>query len=53
MHWIWNYGFWRGDTRNRWLEMGKVKFGEQLKAGSKQACVNVPSVITYHPSLKR
>ena len=35
------------------LQMGKVKFGERLKAGSKQACVNVPSIITDHPSLKR
>ena len=33
--------------------MGKVKFGQRLKAGSKQAGFGVPFVITYHPRLKK
>ena len=35
------------------LKMGKVKFGERLNAGSKQAGFGVPFVITYHPKLKK
>ena len=34
-------------------QIGKVKFGQRLKAGSKQASVGVPFVITYHPKLKK
>ena len=34
-------------------QMGKVKFGQRLKAGSKQAGFGVPFVITYHPKLKK
>ena len=34
-------------------EMGKVKFSQRLKAGSKQAGVGVPFVVTYHPKLKK
>ena len=34
-------------------QMGKIKFGQRLKAGSKQAGVGVPFVITYHPKLKK
>ena len=34
-------------------QMGKVKFGRRLKAGSKQADFGVPFVITYHPKLKK
>ena len=30
-------------------QMGKVKFGQRLKAGNKQAVFGVPFVITYHP----
>ena len=32
---------------------GKVKFGQRLKVGSKQAGFGVPFVITYHPKLKK
>ena len=35
------------------LQMEKVKFGHRLKAGSKQAGVGVPFVITYHSKLKK
>ena len=35
------------------LQMEKVKFGHRLKAGSKQAGVSVPFVITYHYKLKK
>ena len=34
-------------------QTGKVKFGQKLKAGSKQAVFGVPFVITYHPKLKK
>ena len=34
-------------------QMGKVKFGQRLKAGSRQAGFGVPFVITYHPKLKK
>ena len=34
-------------------QMGKVKFGQRLKAGSKQAGFGVPFVIWYHPKLKK
>ena len=34
-------------------QMGKIKFGQRLKAGSKQAGFSVPFVITYHPKLKK
>ena len=34
-------------------QMGKVKFSQRLKAGSKQAALGVPFVITYHPKLKK
>ena len=34
-------------------QMSKVKFGPRLKAGSKQAGVGIPFVITYHPKLKK
>ena len=34
-------------------QMRKVKFGQRLKAGSKQASFVVPFVITYHPKLKK
>ena len=30
-------------------QMGKVKFGQRLKTGGKQAGFDVPFVITYHP----
>ena len=33
--------------------MGKIKFAQRLKAGSKQAGFGVPFVITYHPKLKK
>ena len=33
-------------------QLGKVKFGQKLKDGSKQAGSGVPFVITYHPNLK-
>ena len=36
-------------------QMGKVKFGQRLKAlkGSKQAGFGAPFVITYHPKLNK
>ena len=34
-------------------QMEKVKFGQRLKAGSKQPGLGVPFVITYHPKLKK
>ena len=34
-------------------QMGKVKFGQRLKAESKEAGFGVPFVITYHPKLKK
>ena len=34
-------------------QMEKVKFGQRLKAGSKQEGFSVPFVITYHPNLKK
>ena len=34
-------------------QMRKVKFGQRLKTGNKQAGVGVPFVITYDPKLKR
>ena len=34
-------------------QMGKVKFGQRLKAGSKQAGFGVPFVIRYHPKFKK
>ena len=34
-------------------QMGKVKFGQKLKAGSKQVRFGVLFVITYHPRLKK
>ena len=34
-------------------QMGKVKFGQRLKAGSKQAGVGVPFIIKYHSKLKK
>ena len=34
-------------------QMGKVKFGQRLKAGSKQVGFAVPFVRTYHPKLKK
>ena len=34
-------------------QMGKVKFDQKLKAGSKQVGFSVPFVITYHPKLKK
>ena len=34
-------------------QMGKVTFGQRLKAGSKQAGCGVPFVIKYHPKLKK
>ena len=34
-------------------QMGKVKFGQRLKAGSKQEGVGVPFAITYHPKFKK
>ena len=34
-------------------QMGKVKFGQRLKVGSKQAGFGVPFVITYDPKLKK
>ena len=34
-------------------QMGKVKFGQRLKAGSKQAGFGFPFVITYHHKLKK
>ena len=34
-------------------QIGKVKFGQRLKAVSKQAGFSVPFFITYHPKLKK
>ena len=34
-------------------KMGKVKFGQMLKIGSKHAGVDVLFVITYHPKCKK
>ena len=34
-------------------QMGKVEFGQSLKAGSEYAGVVVAFVITYHPKLKK
>ena len=34
-------------------QMRKVKFGQRLKAGSKQADVGVQFFTTYHPKLKK
>ena len=34
-------------------QMGKIKFGRRLKAGSKQAGFRVPFLITYHPEIKK
>ena len=34
-------------------QMGKVKCGQRLKPGSKQAGFGVPLIITYHPRLKK
>ena len=34
-------------------QMGKDKFGQRLKAGSKQVSIGVPFVITYHLKLKK
>ena len=34
-------------------QMGKDKFGQRLKAGSKQVGIGVPFVITYHLKLKK
>ena len=34
-------------------QMGKVKFGQRLKVGGKQAGCGVPFVIKYHPKLKK
>ena len=34
-------------------QMGKVKFGQRLKARSKQVGFGVPFVITYLPKLKK
>ena len=34
-------------------QMRKVKFGQRLKARSKQAGFGVPFVITYHSRLKK
>ena len=34
-------------------QMEKVKFGQRLKAGSKQLGFGVPFVITCHPKLKK
>ena len=33
--------------------MNEIKFGQRLKAGSKQEGVEVPFIITYHPELKK
>ena len=47
MRWIWNHGFWGGDTRQMIdSQIGKVKFGQRLKVRSKQAGVGLPFVIT-------
>ena len=34
-------------------QMRKVKFGQRLKAGSKQVGFSVPFVRTYHPTLEK
>ena len=34
-------------------QMGKVKFSQRLKSGSKQEGFGVLFVITYHPKLKK
>ena len=34
-------------------QIGKVKFDERLKVGSKQAGVGVPFVIAHYPKLKK
>ena len=34
-------------------QMGKVKFGQRLKSGSKQVGFGVPFLITYHPKFKK
>ena len=34
-------------------QMGKAKYGQRLKAGSKQVGFGVLFVITYHPKLKK
>ena len=34
-------------------QMGKVKFGQRLEDGSKQAGIDVPFIITYHFKLKK
>ena len=34
-------------------KMGKAKFGQMLKIGSKHAGVDVLFVITYHPKCKK
>ena len=34
-------------------QMGKVRFGQRLKAGNKQVGFGVSFVITYHPKLKK
>ena len=34
-------------------QMEKVKFGQRLNTGSKQAGFGVQLVITYHPKLKK
>ena len=33
--------------------MGKHKFGQRIKIGSKQAGIDIPFVITCHPKLKK
>ena len=33
--------------------IGKVKFGQTLKAGNKQAGLDGPCVTTYHPDFKK
>ena len=34
-------------------QMGKVKFGQRLKASSKQARFGISFLLTYHPKLKK
>ena len=34
-------------------QMVKIKFGQRVKAGSKQASIGVQFVITYHPKVKK
>ena len=48
--WFLEGGYSKQMTDSR---MGKVKFGQRLKAGSKQKGFGVPLVITYHPRLKK